>query len=63
MDQQFYEILGMKIPHLKIPIRPGRDLAGLVQVAALDQKMKTMGQFSAMEFNEKLLTRLNLKDR
>jgi hypothetical protein len=35
----------------------------LVQVAALDQKMKTMGQFSAMEFNEKLLTRLNLKDR
>jgi len=25
--------------------------------------MKTMGQFSAMEFNEKLLTRLNLKDR
>jgi len=63
LDQQFYEILGMKIPHVKIPIRPGRDLAGLVQVAALDQKMKTMGQFSAMEFNEKLLTRLNLKDR
>ena len=53
----------MKIPHVKIPIRPGRDLAGPVQVAALDQKMKTMGQFSAMEFNEKLLTRLNLKDR
>jgi len=63
LDQQFYEILGLKIPHVKIPIRPGRDLAGLVQVAALDQKMKTMGQFSAMEFNEKLLTRLNLKDR
>jgi HPr kinase/phosphorylase len=63
LDQQYYEILGLKIPHIKIPIRPGRDLAGLVQVAALDQKMKTMGQFSAMEFNEKLLTRLNLKDR
>ena len=63
LDQQFYEILGLKIPHVKIPIRPGRDLAGLVQVAALDQKMKTMGQFSAMEFNEKLLSRLNLKDR
>jgi HPr kinase/phosphorylase len=63
LDQQYYEILGLKIPHVKIPIRPGRDLAGLVQVAALDQKMKTMGQFSAMEFNEKLLTRLNLKDR
>jgi HPr kinase/phosphorylase len=62
LDQQFYEILGLKIPHVRIPIRPGRDLAGLVQVAALDQKMKTMGQFSALEFNEKLMSRLKLKD-
>ena len=62
LDQQFYEILGLKIPHVRIPIRPGRDLAGLVQVAALDQKMKTMGQFSALEFNEKLMRRLKLKD-
>ena len=62
LDQQFYEILGLKIPLVRIPIRPGRDLAGLVQVAALDQKMKTMGQFSALEFNEKLMSRLKLKD-
>jgi len=62
LDQQFYEILGLKIPHVRIPIRPGRDLAGLVQVAALDQKMKTMGQFSALEFNEKLMSRLKLKE-
>jgi len=31
-------------------------------VAALDQKMKTMGQFSALDFNEKLLSQLKLKD-
>jgi len=62
LDQQFYEILGLKIPHVRIPIRPGRDLAGLVQAAALDQKMKTMGQFSALEFNEKLMSRLKLKE-
>lgn len=62
LDQQFYEILGLKIAHVRIPIRPGRDLAGLVQVAALDQKMKTMGQFSALEFNEKLMSRLKLKE-
>ena len=62
LDQQFYEIWGLKIPHVRIPIRPGRDLAGLVQVAALDQKMKTMGQFSALEFNEKLMSRLKLKE-
>ena len=62
LDQQFYEILGIKVPHVRIPIRPGRDLAGLVQVAALDQKMKTMGQFSAVDFNEKLLSQLKSKD-
>ncbi|MDA0324909.1 MAG: HPr(Ser) kinase/phosphatase [Verrucomicrobia bacterium] len=62
LDQQYYEILGLKIPLVRIPVRPGRDLAGLVQVAALDQKMKTMGQFSALEFNEKLMSRLKLKD-
>ncbi|MDA0858186.1 MAG: HPr(Ser) kinase/phosphatase [Verrucomicrobia bacterium] len=62
LDQQYYEILGLKIPLVRIPVRPGRDLAGLVQVAALDQKMKTMGQFSALEFNEKLMNRLKLKD-
>ena len=62
LDQQYFEILGLKIPLVRIPVRPGRDLAGLVQVAALDQKMKTMGQFSALEFNEKLMSRLKLKD-
>jgi HPr kinase/phosphorylase len=62
LDQQYIEILGLKIPLVRIPVRPGRDLAGLVQVAALDQKMKTMGQFSALEFNEKLMSRLKLKD-
>jgi len=62
LDQQFYEILGLKIPHVRIPIRPGRDLAGLVHVPPRDQKMKTMGQFSALEFNEKLMSRLKLKD-
>ncbi len=62
LDQQYYDILGLKIPHVQIPIRPGRDLAGLVQVAALDQKMKTMGQFSAVDFNEKLISRIKLKD-
>ena len=62
LDQQYIEILGLKIPLVRIPVRPGRDLAGLVQVAALDQKMKTMGQFSALEFNEKLMSRLKVKD-
>src|ERR1041385_593809 len=55
IDQEFYEILGMKVPHVTIPVRPGRDIARLIEVAAMDQKLKGLGQNSAVEFNAKLL--------
>jgi HPr kinase/phosphorylase len=55
LDQQFYEILGLQVPHLTIPVRPGRDVARLIEVAAMDQKLKGLGQNSAVEFNTKLL--------
>ena len=55
LEQEFFEILGIPIPHVTIPVRTGRDLARLVEVAALDQKLKSMGQNSAREFNERLL--------
>jgi HPr kinase/phosphorylase len=55
LDQEFYEVLGIKIPHVTIPVRKGRDLGRLVEVAALDQKLKSMGQNSAVEFNQRLL--------
>jgi HPr kinase/phosphorylase len=55
LDQQFYEIMGLKVPHVTIPVRPGRDIARLIEVAAMDQKLKGLGQNSAVEFNAKLL--------
>jgi len=55
LDQQFYEILGLPVPHVTIPVRPGRDIARLIEVAAMDQKLKGLGQNSAVEFNTKLL--------
>ena len=55
LDRETYEILGIKIPHVTLPVRTGRDLARLVEVAALDQKLKDMGENSAVEFNQKLL--------
>ncbi len=59
LDQEFYEILGLQVPHVTIPVRPGRDIARLIEVAAMDQKLKGLGQNSAVEFNAKLL---NLMD-
>ncbi|MDR1305584.1 MAG: HPr(Ser) kinase/phosphatase [Verrucomicrobiales bacterium] len=58
LDQHFYEILQIKIPHVTIPVRMGRDLSGLVEVAALDQKLKSIGHHSAFEFNERLLNKM-----
>jgi HPr kinase/phosphorylase len=55
LDQEFYEVLKLQVPHVTIPVRPGRDTARLVEVAAMDQKLKGMGQNSAQEFNTKLL--------
>ena len=55
LDQEFYEILKLQVPHVTIPVRPGRDIARLVEVAGMDQKLKGMGQNSALEFNTKLL--------
>jgi HPr kinase/phosphorylase len=42
-------------------VRTGRDLARLVEVAALDQKLKSMGQNSAVEFNQRLLNLMQKK--
>ena len=55
LDQEYYEILKLQVPHITIPVRPGRDVARMVEVAALDQKLKGLGRNSAMEFNDKLL--------
>src|SRR6266513_3118006 len=46
LDQEFYEILGLQVPDVTIPVRPGRDMARLIEVAAMDQKLKGLGQNS-----------------
>jgi HPr kinase/phosphorylase len=55
LDRSFVTILGVKVPHVTIPVLVGRDLARLVEVAALDQKLKSMGYHAAQEFNNRLL--------
>ncbi|HEY0370269.1 MAG TPA: HPr(Ser) kinase/phosphatase [Chthoniobacterales bacterium] len=61
LDQEFYEVLRSPVPHITIPVRPGRDIARLIEVAAMDQKLKSLGQNSAVEFNQKLLNVMGTK--
>src|SRR6266478_1618334 len=62
LDREFYEVLGLQVPHVTIPVRPGRDMARLIEVAAMDQKLKGLGQNSAVEFNTKLLNLMEQKE-
>ncbi len=62
LDRELYEILKIDIPHITIPVRPGRDIARLIEVAAMDQKLKGLGTNSALEFNERLLGLMAVKE-
>ncbi len=54
LEQQFIEILGLKIPHMIIPIKPGRDIARLIEVAAMHTKLTITGYNPARELDERL---------
>lgn len=49
-------ILGVDIPSIEIPVAPGRDVANIVEVAALDQMLKRLGHDAAKELDEKLIS-------
>lgn len=61
LEEEFTKILGVKIPHITIPVRPGRDLARLIEVAAFNQKLKSAGYHAARELNERVLAEMRKK--
>jgi HPr kinase/phosphorylase len=58
IEQEFVKILGVNIPHITIPVRPGRDLARLIEVAAFQTKLKMSGQNAAQELDDRLIARM-----
>ncbi len=60
ISQQSFNVLGIDVPHVILPVRPGRDLARLIEVAALDQKLKSLGHNAAQEFNQRLIERMRV---
>src|SRR5437660_256798 len=58
MEEEFVNILGVDIPHITIPVRPGRDLARLIEVAAFQTKLKLSGYNPAKELNDRLIARM-----
>ena len=54
LENQYTDILGVKIPSLTIPITPGRNLAVILEVAAMNNRQKKMGYNAAAEFTEQI---------
>ncbi|MBI2353496.1 MAG: HPr kinase/phosphorylase [Deltaproteobacteria bacterium] len=61
LDDRRSTILGVDIPHVMIPVRPGRNLGSIVEVAARNFLLKGMGYHSARDFQERLLSRMEVR--
>lgn len=55
LTDEYVEILGVRINHLRIPVRPGRNIAIIIEVASLNHRLKELGVHPAMQFNERLI--------
>ncbi len=58
LEEEQYSLLGVDVPMLKIPVTPGRNLSTIIEVAARNYLLKRMGFNSALEFEGKLLRKM-----
>ncbi len=58
LDEETTEILGLNIPSITIPVKPGRNLAIILEIAAMNNRQKKMGYNTAEEFNKKLMSQI-----
>jgi len=54
LDEQFYTLLNVELPYVMIPVRPGRDLATMIEVAARNQLLRAHQIHSAQDFSQRL---------
>ena len=55
LDDQTYNILGIDVPSIVVPVRPGRSLPIILEIAAMNHRQKKMGYNTAAELEKKLL--------
>jgi HPr kinase/phosphorylase len=54
-EERTREISGVNIPHLLVPVKPGRNIPIIIETAAMNERLKKMGYFSAKEFNQSVM--------
>ncbi len=60
LDTEYTDIMGIKITSLTIPVKPGRNLAVILEIAAMNNRQKRMGYNTAEEFNARLMQSMGL---
>ncbi|MDO5125694.1 MAG: HPr(Ser) kinase/phosphatase [Ruminococcus sp.] len=63
IDNEYTTILGIQVPSLTIPIKPGRNLAVILEVAAMNNRQKKMGYNAAKELLDNLGLQMDTKDK
>jgi HPr kinase/phosphorylase len=54
LSETHYNLLGMEVPYVLLPVRPGRNIPILIESAALNQRLKKMGVYSAQELDKRI---------
>jgi HPr kinase/phosphorylase len=54
-EEKYMEFLGVSIPKLEIPVKPGRNIPIIIETAAMNERLKKMGYNAAKEFNQNIL--------
>ena len=61
LEERFIEMLNVKVPSYVLPVKPGRDVALLLETIALNHRLKQMGYHSARDFRKSLQTTISEK--
>lgn len=59
LEEKTTTLLGVEVPEIRVPVQPGRNLGSLIEVAALNQRLKQQGIHSARELNDRLIQRMS----
>lgn len=62
LDDQTYNILGIEVPLITVPVRPGRSLPIILEIAAMNNRQKRMGYNTAEEFEKKLIAQFGAEN-
>lgn len=61
LDEETTDILGINVPSIVLPVCPGRNLSVVIEVAAMNNRLKRMGYNTAKEFNKRLMESMGLQ--